>query len=216
MADFFNNHFRPSSPILEENIVAANGVTSLIDLMAWALCDPTDAIAYLTPTFYMLDFDLTVRSGISTIPISTSKIRDQFDCSSADALVDIVKEAIHAQAKKGVRCRALFICNPANPQGRCYPRNTLTALAHFCTQHKMHLVVDEIYAMSQFNVSSDTLPHYDSFTSILSISTPENAMIHSNVHCLYGMSKDLNMGGLRIAVLVSRNKTVIAAAKQVT
>jgi aspartate/methionine/tyrosine aminotransferase len=71
----------------------------------------------------------------------------------------------------------------------------------------MHLVVDEIYAMSTLadnNDDADITP----FTSILSTSSQKN------VHCLYGMSKDFNMGGLRMGFLVTRNPVIKAAASQ--
>ncbi|KAK6085909.1 ACC synthase [Seiridium cupressi] len=216
MAAFFNRHFRPSSLLTKEHIIAANGVTSLIDLIAWTLCNPGEAIIYPTPTFYMLDYDTTVRSDVKAVPVSCSHIRDQFVSSSADALVAALEAAVDVQAKQGVRCRVLFICNPANPQGRCYSQKTLSALARFCTRRDMHLVADEIYAMSQFRLPGHSAAELDEFSSVLSIPDDGKLTTHANAHCLYGMSKDFNMGGLRMGFLVTRNKEVLAAARRVT
>ncbi|KAK9776588.1 putative Aminotransferase class I/classII domain-containing protein [Seiridium cardinale] len=216
MAAFFNRHFRPSSLLTKEHIIAANGVTSLIDLIAWTLCNPGEAIIYPTPTFYMLDYDITVRSDVKAVPVSCSHIHDQFVSSSVDALVAALEAAVDVQAKQGVRCRVLFVCNPANPQGRCYSRKTLSALARFCTRRDMHLVADEIYAMSQFRIPGHSAAELDEFSSVLSISDDGKLTTHANIHCLYGMSKDFNMGGLRMGFLVTRNKEVLAAACRVT
>jgi len=72
----------------------------------------------------------------------------------------------------------------------------------------MHLVVDEIYAMSTLTDNNNDDADITPFTSILSNSSQQN------VHCLYGMSKDFNMGGLRMGFLVTRNPVIKAAASQ--
>lgn len=70
-------------------------------------------------------------------------------------------------------------------QGQCYPRDTLTAMMRFCQKHRIHLISDEIYALSVFDTgNADAIP----FTSVLSIDTTD--VIDNNyLHVLYGMSK---------------------------
>jgi hypothetical protein len=67
--------------------------------------------------------------------------------------------------------------------GRCYPRETLEGLMRFCNRHKIHLISDEIYALSVYN-SDET---HISFTSVLSIN-PSGIIDPNLVHVLYGMS----------------------------
>jgi hypothetical protein len=43
------------------------------------------------------------------------------------------------------------VCNPQNPLGRTYSRETLLAYARFCEENDLHLVSDEIYAMSVYD-----------------------------------------------------------------
>lgn len=43
-----------------------------------------------------------------------------------------------------------IVCNPQNPLGRTYPRETLLAYAKFCQNKDLHLVSDEIYALSVY------------------------------------------------------------------
>ncbi|UPK92408.1 hypothetical protein LCI18_003343 [Fusarium solani-melongenae] len=200
MASFFNRFFMPHTPIQPSNVLVANGVTSLIDLVAWSLCEAGDRIVYLTPNFYMLDIDLTIRSDTITVPVFCSKVSDPFNASDADALVACLEEGIDAATKRGINCRVLFICNPANPQGRCYSKSSLIALKELCNRRRMHLVSDEIYAMSQFQPGTTQAAAFDGFSSVLSLSQKDSKVeMPSNVHCLYGLSKDFGMGGLRIS-----------------
>lgn len=215
MAAFFNQHFSPHTPVQSKNILVANGVTSLIDLIAWSLCDVGDGVVYLTPNFYMLNVDLTLRSGVVPVPVSCSKISDPFKASCAESLAACLEDAIDAAVKRGVECRVLFICNPANPQGRCYSKGTLISLKEMCARRGMHLVSDEIYAMSQFQPPTSKVD-LDGFTSVLNLpSSGKKADTLQNVHCLYGLSKDFGMGGLRMAFLVTRNDEVLDVAKRV-
>lgn len=46
--------------------------------------------------------------------------------------------------------RLQILCNPQNPLGRTYSRDTLLAYARFCEERDLHLVSDEIYAMSVY------------------------------------------------------------------
>jgi aspartate/methionine/tyrosine aminotransferase len=61
----------------------------------------------------------------------------------------------------------------------------------FCEDHDLHLVVDEIYALSIFGDSS--------FTSIGEL-LPS---FGERVHGLWGFSKDLSMSGIRFGVLIT-------------
>ncbi|KAH6664795.1 pyridoxal phosphate-dependent transferase [Plectosphaerella plurivora] len=206
-AAFLNRFFQPLTPVEPTHLLAANGVTSLIDLAAWALCDPGDAVLYPTPNFYMLDCDLKTRAAVETVAFSTSSLTDPFQ--DAEGLIALAEAAANEALSRNLRCKFLFICNPVNPQGRCYSRATLVALAVWCTRRGMHVVVDEIYALSRFHSSVPS-----AFTSILSIAGGD--VCQENIHCLYGLSKDFNMCGLRVAFLITRNAAIREAASRAT
>jgi 1-aminocyclopropane-1-carboxylate synthase len=94
--------------------------------------------------------------------------------------------------------------------GRCYPLATLLAILHFCARHSLHLISDEIYALSIFPTTSTVVP----FTSVLSIDTTD--IIDSNlVHVTYGLSKDFGSAGLKIGVLITRNEDLKKAVHAV-
>lgn len=69
--------------------------------------------------------------------------------------------------------------------GRCYPPETLSALLHLCATKGIHLISDEIYALTTY--PRDDQPS-DKFTSIRSLDYSK-IIDPSQVHVLYGMSK---------------------------
>lgn len=208
MSGFINRYFEPARSVIFDDILVTNGVTSLIDMMAFGMCDPGEGIMVITPTYMMFPHDLCARAGVSLIKVNPESIESQFDEQSAPLLIEAMSRVHAAALEDGIVPKALLLCNPSNPCGRTYPRTTLVEIARFCGQKKMHLLSDEIYAMSTFTATTDTdgqaLPP---FTSVLSIQDdPPRGVLAENIHCMYGASKDFGCGGLRLGFLVTRNE----------
>ncbi|KAF0315160.1 hypothetical protein GQ607_017600 [Colletotrichum asianum] len=187
------------------NVFATNGVSSAIDMLAWVLADPGDTILISVPTFFMLDFDLAVRNGIKVVKVATDHLEDPFGPGSAEEFAEAI--AMAADGIQGSRVRAVFLCNPQNPQGRCYSKQTLRALVETCRQRGLQLVVDEIYGLSHFE------GELEPFTSVLGATGQRS---ESHVHSLWGLSKDFGMGGLRLGFIVSRNETLREALARIS
>jgi 1-aminocyclopropane-1-carboxylate synthase len=66
-------------------------------------------------------------------------------------------------------------------------------------QHRIHLVMDEIYALSVFGTTR--------FTSVLGV-RPE---LGDAIHIVWAFSKDFGASGLRTGVLLSQNEAVLKA-----
>jgi 1-aminocyclopropane-1-carboxylate synthase len=96
-----------------------------------------------------------------------------------------------------------------NIVGRCYPIRTLKSILHFCATHSLHLISDEIYALSTFS-APDAVP----FTSVLSLDT-SSVIDPDLVHVTYGLSKDFGSAGLKIGALVTRNEDLKKAVHAV-
>lgn len=94
------------------------------------------------------------------------------------------KALLQAQ-KEGVKVKAFLLCNPHNPLGKCYPADTLKALMGFCEKYNLHLISDEIYALSVFPTEGE---QRTPFTSVLSFD-PKGLLNPDRIHVLYGMSK---------------------------
>ena len=70
--------------------------------------------------------------------------------------------------------------------GRCYPRETLVALMRLCQKYQIHLLSDEIYALSVW--SNPENPQTEGFTSVLEIDM-EGLISADLVHVFWGLSK---------------------------
>lgn len=197
VANVYNKFFSPKCPIDATSVFATNGVSSAIDMLAWVLADPGDTILIPAPTFFMLDFDLAARNEIKVVKVVTDHLEDPFGPGSAEEFAEAI--AMAADGIHGSRVRAVFLCHPQNPQGRCYSKQTLRALVETCRQRGLQLVVDEIYGLSHFG------GELEPFTSVLGATDQRS---ESHVHSLWGLSKDFGMGGLRLGFIVSRNETL--------
>jgi 1-aminocyclopropane-1-carboxylate synthase len=69
--------------------------------------------------------------------------------------------------------------------GQCYPRETLIGLLELCAAKGIHLISDEIYALTVYN--RDDRPS-EKFTSIRAIDYA-GIIDPRQVHILYGMAK---------------------------
>jgi 1-aminocyclopropane-1-carboxylate synthase len=91
-------------------------VSSVIDQIGWVVADPGDGILLGKPFYGGFQKDLYARSKILTVPVSLKDVNDPL---GVDA-VDRFEEELLASEKRGVKIRAIIICNPHNPLGRCY------------------------------------------------------------------------------------------------
>ncbi|KAG0645986.1 putative aminotransferase sirI [Hyphodiscus hymeniophilus] len=197
MASHINDYFNPYVPITPEHVTFTAGVTGLNEMVAFNLTDEGDGILLGRPIYGTFYDDLTTKSSG----------KDQF---GADA-VSSYEEAILKASKNGVKIRAMLLCNPHNPLGKCYTVDALRAFFALCNKYNIHLISDEIYALSVFDVDgSKRTP----FTSVLSID-PTGLLRTDQVHVLYGMSKDFGAAGLRLGCVVSHNKEMTKATRNI-
>ena len=184
-AAFVNRHFAPRRPVRVSNVLAASGGTSLLDTVFFNVCDQGDVVLLPTPSYGMFAHDLTTRNEISLCGVKCDDIVDARFGNTGDPRAEAIatasfierfeKAVVEVQAS-GKKVAAVLLSNPENPLGRVYSADTLVALAQFCARHRLHLVVDEIYAMSS----------REAFSSALSVDFGPH---RDNVHVLWGLSK---------------------------
>ncbi|PQE09144.1 classes I and II family protein [Rutstroemia sp. NJR-2017a WRK4] len=180
MANHLNIHFRPVQAIDPEDVTFSAGVTDLNEACSLVTCNPGDAIMLGRPVYGPFGKDLALRTGVKLEWVDVGDT-DQFSPACAAAY-----EAEFEKAKaRGSNIKALIITNPHNPLGQCYPRETLLALLRFCAAKKIHLISDEIYALSVYDRNDRPS---EKFTSVLSIDISD-VIDPRYVHVLYGMSK---------------------------
>ncbi|KAH0428537.1 aminotransferase class I and II [Colletotrichum camelliae] len=182
-ADFMNEHFNARIPLTSDNILVANGATTLLDTLTYNIADEGDSILLPTPSYGMFAHDISTRNQVRLVEVPCDDIPDDRftgqSTSNGDGarqceIVARMEDAIEKELSQGRKVAGVLLANPENPL--------------------VHLVVDEIYAMTG-----------DNFSSMLSLGLDTN---FRNVHVLWGMSKDFGLGGLRTGFLATYNQEI--------
>ena len=119
--------------------------------------------------------------------------------------IDDLDNAYNNAISKGHPPKAIIITNPNNPLGKIYTKNELLIFINYCNMKSIHLIVDEIYALSVFDNDVNNDDKFQSVTTIL-----ENKL-NDNVHVIWGLSKDFGVSGLRAGFLYTQNKLLLAS-----
>ncbi|GBM64237.1 1-aminocyclopropane-1-carboxylate synthase-like protein 1 [Araneus ventricosus] len=197
MTEFFETH----EPVNPENLFCVSGVTGCIDILAHCLADPGDVILAPTPIYGRIYTNIMQRSRVKLwhIPVIT----ENNGASSEFLTIEKVKKAYNDAISKNHVVKAVFLINPNNPLGDIYSPELLLEIFSFCDEHNLHVIVDEVYALSVF---SDN--HFHSTLKFASL--PDK----NKVHVLYGMSKDFGLAGLRIGVIHTQCEALQKCLKQ--
>ncbi|OAG40028.1 hypothetical protein AYO21_05709 [Fonsecaea monophora] len=198
VARFLNRRLRPALPLESEHVVITNGVSHAIEHASWAFCNPGDGFLLGRPYYRAFIPDISLRPGVEVLTVSFGSV----DPMSVQAVIKY-EDAILAARERGIHAKALMLCSPHNPLGRCYSHEALVAYMRLCQKYRIHLVSDEIYAFSTWKNRHDSSPPPVDFTSVLSIA-PEGIIDPLLVHVLWGMSKDFGANGLRVGYIISQ------------
>ncbi|OZJ06527.1 hypothetical protein BZG36_00507 [Bifiguratus adelaidae] len=216
LANFINAHFNPATPIKADHIVATNGACAAINTFSYTLCNPGDAMLITAPYYGAFDPDVSHKSGARAITVNLNG-RSPFEVDHIEALEQCMSKC---QAE-GIIVKGMILSNPHNPLARCYSREVLEALLKFASKHNIHVVSDEIYALSlfdhhlndadaeepQFTFDADNVDpsslHSSSFISMLALPNLVELINPELVHIVYGMSKDFCINGLRVGFAIS-------------
>lgn len=187
-----------------DRIVMAGGATGAQETLAFCLANPGEAFLVPTPYYPGFDRDCCWRSGIKLLPI---------ECHSSNDF-RLTKEALasayESAQSKGIRVKGILITNPSNPLGTLTDRATLVMLASFATEHRIHLICDEIYAGSVFA----NKPEYVSIAEVMEHDAP--GCDRDLVHIAYSLSKDFGLPGFRVGIVYSYNDAVVDCARKMS
>lgn len=196
VARFINRHFKPARPIDMSMVTVTNGVSSAIEHCSWAFANQGDAFILGKPYYVAFLPDMSRRTDVDVITVNFGQI----DPLSIEAVGKYEEEILKAK-ERGVTVKGLMLCSPHNPLSRCYAKEVLIEYMKLCQKYRIHLVSDEIYALSIWENKEDKTASND-FVSVLSI--PLEGIIDSYlVHVLHGMSKDFCANGLRMGWIIS-------------
>lgn len=186
-----------------DRVVMSGGATGAQETLAFCLANPGEAFLVPTPYYPGFDRDCCWRSGVKLLPI---------ECHSSNDF-RITREAVvsayESARSNGVRVKGILITNPSNPLGTTADRATLAMLATFATEHRVHLICDEIYAGSVF-----AKPEYVSISEVIEQDAP--GVDRDLIHIAYSLSKDFGLPGFRVGIVYSYNDAVVACARKMS
>lgn len=170
-----------------DEMIITNGGSEAV-LFAFMVCmNPGDEVIIPEP-FYANYNGFAITAGVVVVPV-TSTIKNDF----ALPPVEEIEKLITAKTK------GIVICNPNNPTGYLYSPEELEKLAYLVKNHELYLFSDEVYREFCY----DGLAHHSAMNL---------KGIEQNVVLLDSVSKRYSMCGVRIGVIASKNKDVIASA----
>ena len=170
----------------DEMIVTTGGSEGILFAMMVCL-NPGDEIIIPEP-FYANYNGFAVAAGVVVKPIE-SFIDNGFGLPPMSAF----EEAITPRTK------AIMVCNPNNPTGYLYSKEELELLRDIVKKHDLYLFADEVYREFCY----DGKEHF----SVMNLEG-----IDQNVVLLDSISKRYSACGVRIGVMISRNRELISTA----
>jgi aspartate/methionine/tyrosine aminotransferase len=209
LAEFFNDYFHPAQPVRTDHIVVTNGVTSALEHLVWNLADHGEGVLLGRPYYRAFINAVQLRAGAQVVPVTFGDV----DPCGPECVTEYAR-ALTESKNRGIRIRVLLLCHPHNPLGRQYSLDTLVELMRLCQKHDVHLIVDEIYALSTWGATiNPSGTHGTGFKSTLSIAT-EAVIDRTLLHVMWGASKDFGANGIRLGVIVSQaNPDLLAACR---
>ena len=157
-------------------------------LFAFMSClDPLDEIIVPEP-FYATYEAFAAAAGACVVPI-TSTIDNGFTLPSIEEFERVITN----------RTKAIMICNPNNPTGYLYSEREMRLLRDLIVRHDLFLICDEVYREFCYDGAKY-------FSSMYLEGVDDNVVMVDSV------SKRYSECGLRIGLLATRNKAIIASA----
>lgn len=170
----------------DQMIVTTGGSEGILFALMTCL-NPGDEVIIPEP-FYANYNGFAVAAGVVVKPIAS-----YIDNGFALPPIAAFEEAITP------RTRAIMVCNPNNPTGYLYSKEELELLRDIVKKHDLYLFADEVYREFCYD-------GHDHF-SVMNL-----AGIEENVVLLDSISKRYSACGVRIGVMISRNKAVMDTA----
>jgi len=165
------------------------GAGSVLEILFHVLADPGDGVLVPTPSYAGFWLDLELRDELMIVPVH---------CSSEDGFRLTPERLDRAIAEAGRPVKALLFTSPSNPLGTVYAPDEISEVLTWAERRELHVVFDEIYALSVFGERA--------FTSCTTV----RQTLGERVHIVWAFSKDFGASGLRCGVLISENRAVNA------
>ena len=168
-------------------MIITTGGSEAISFALLSCLNPGDEIIIPEP-FYANYNGFAVAAGVVVKPI-TAKIENDFALPSIAEFEKLITP----------KTKAIVICNPNNPTGYLYSKEELEQLRNLIKKYDLYLFSDEVYREFCY----DGNEHF----SAMNLEGIEN-----NVILLDSVSKRYSACGVRIGVMLTKNKEIINIA----
>ena len=173
--------------VSEPYIVPGNGAAELIKSLPQPLQRRGDLIGIIRPTFEEYPNRFDKDSQVTFVPQN-----EDYRYSADDLMAFFGDKNI----------RLLMVINPDNPSGNFIPKADILRLAQWCEGRQIRLVVDESFVDFSEDYATNSL-----LSDEILESYPHMAVMKS-------ISKSYGVPGLRLGILASADKELIAAIKK--
>lgn len=209
VARFMERHLC-QCPIDADSLGFSAGASAIIEISSFILANPKDVVVIPAPSYPMYTKDLGIKSEMERYDLQT-----HFDIetigSNAPVKIEHLDKAWENLTAQGKCFKMLLISSPDNPTGCMYNKTELETLANWCIEHKVHLVVNEIYGLSLIDTKAKTLQNdYKNDGDYVSFAAIMHELESDYLHLWYAFSKDFAMSGLRFGIVHSLNKGFLA------
>ncbi len=173
--------------VSEPYIVPGNGAAELIKSLPQPLQRRGELIGIIRPTFEEYPNRFDKDSQVTFVPQN-----EDYRYSADDLMAFFGDKNIHL----------LLVINPDNPSGNFIPKADILRLAQWCEERQIRLVVDESFVDFSEDYASNSL-----LSDEILESYPHMAVMKS-------ISKSYGVPGLRLGILASADKELIARIKK--
>ena len=172
-----------------EKLIINNGVSSLCESLSFSLFDEGDQILIPAPYYTGFEHDFTKRFKCEFIPVQLDP-KNNFDHD-----ISPFKEALKAYRK----VKAVLITHPHNPTAESISEEFQNDVINFCLENDLHLISDEIYALSRHNG--------EKHDSLFQKARDRGV----KTHFLYGVAKDICLAGYKVGFFYTDNEELTQA-----
>ena len=198
LAKFLDHYMKPSEPTEKDNLFVMNGCGSVIETLAYALCDAGEAMLIPSPYYGAFTGDLSGRMDVAVHSVVlTSQPKKEFGETRPFQLSRRrLQDAYDDATKKGIRIKGIILTNPHNPLGTIFTEEELYVCLNFANSHKLHVISDEIYLLSVFKQNASVV----CALALKHIPDPDR------LHVVWGFSKDFGISGFRCGLVHTWNE----------
>ena len=199
------------SPVDPTYLRLQAGAGSILDQLSYILADTNDGVIITGPGYPAFPSDFAIY-GHAKLYVAPTQAANGYVPT-----IEELDECYDRSTKAGSPPKIFVICQPNNPTGTIYPKEAMQMMISWALDKKLHIISDEIYALS-------TLPSYNT-TSAADImfeweqqsnnknsnNNPSELYLGDYVHIVSGLSKDWGMSGFRVGYVFSHNTELLRA-----